>query len=46
DRLIVMYDGKISGYFDNLDNLSEEELGYYMLGLKQMSPEEIEKVTQ
>ncbi len=46
DRLIVMYDGKISGYFDNLDTLTEEELGYYMLGLKQMSPEEIEEVTR
>lgn len=46
DRLIVMYDGKISGYFDDLSNLSEEELGYYMLGLKQMSPEEIEEVTR
>ena len=46
DRLIVMYDGKISGYFNDLSNLSEEELGYYMLGLKQMSPEEIEEVTR
>ena len=46
DRLIVMYDGKISGYFSSLENLTEEELGYYMLGLKQMSPEEIEEVTR
>lgn len=32
DRLIVMYEGKIVAYFDSVDQLSESELGLYMLG--------------
>ena len=34
DRLAVMYKGMFSGVFTNLDDLTEEELGRYMLGLK------------
>ena len=28
-------------YFETLENLTESELGEYMLGLKEQSPEEI-----
>lgn len=41
DSLIVMYDGIITGFFRDVTKLSEQELGLYMLGLKQMDPEEI-----
>lgn len=34
DSLIVMYEGKIAAFFETLDGLTEEELGYYMLGVK------------
>lgn len=36
DRLAVMYKGKFSGVFDNVKEVTEEELGKYMLGLKHM----------
>lgn len=41
DRLIVLYDGKISGYFNDTHNLTEEELGFYMLGIHHMTAEEV-----
>ena len=41
DSLMVMYGGKIVAYFNDLKNLTEDELGYYMLGVKKMSPKEI-----
>lgn len=41
DRLIVMSGGKISAYFEDASQVTEEEMGLYMLGLKQMSTEEI-----
>ncbi len=34
DRLAVMYKGKFSGVFIDVENLTEEELGKYMLGIK------------
>lgn len=34
DRLAVMYKGKFSGLFTDVENVTEEELGQYMLGLK------------
>ena len=34
DKVIVMYDGKITGEFNELGDITEEELGYYMLGVK------------
>ena len=43
DRLIVMCGGKISAYFENAEDITEEEMGLYMLGLKQMTPEEIRR---
>lgn len=41
DSLIVMHGGKINAYFKDVKKLSEEELGFYMLGVKHMSEEEI-----
>lgn len=34
DRLAVMYKGNFSGVFDEVEKVTEEELGQYMLGLK------------
>jgi len=34
DRLAVIYKGKFVGVFNDIENLSEEELGKYMLGIK------------
>ena len=34
DRLAVMYKGNFSGLFHQVDQVTEEELGQYMLGLK------------
>lgn len=34
DRLMVMYEGEIVAYFDEVKGLTEEELGLYMLGIK------------
>ena len=42
DSLAVFYDGEISGYFEDASQATEEELGLYMLGLKKMTPEELE----
>lgn len=44
DKIIVMYDGKIAGAFNDLKNLTEKELGLYMLGLKKQDREEFERV--
>ena len=41
DSLIVMHGGKINAYFPNVKELTEEDLGFYMLGVKHMSDEEI-----
>jgi general nucleoside transport system ATP-binding protein len=42
DRIIAMYEGKITGVFPDASQVSEEELGLYMLGLKHQTPEEME----
>ena len=34
DRIIVLHKGKIAAFFDNSKNVTEIELGYYMLGVK------------
>ena len=34
DSVVVMHNGKINAYFEDSKNLTEEELGYYMLGVK------------
>lgn len=41
DSLIVIYDGKITAYFKDASTVTEEELGFYMLGVKKQSPEQI-----
>mgnify|MGYP003815092429 CR=1 FL=1 len=41
DTLLVMYGGQIVACFRDVKNLTEEELGYYMLGIKKMTPEQI-----
>lgn len=44
DSLIIMHGGKIAAYFEDTKELSDEEMGTYMLGLKEQSPEEIRRV--
>lgn len=44
DSLIIMCGGKIVAYFEDTSKLSDEEMGTYMLGLKQQSEEEIKRV--
>ncbi|MBQ9437201.1 MAG: ABC transporter ATP-binding protein, partial [Lachnospiraceae bacterium] len=44
DSLIVMHNGKIQAYFEDTARLTDEEMGEYMLGLKQQSPEQIGRV--
>lgn len=41
DRILVVYDGEIVGYFPSLKGLTREELGYYMLGVKRHTAEEL-----
>lgn len=41
DRIIVFCKGKVVGHIDNSVNVSEEELGLYMLGLKESSKESL-----
>lgn len=44
DRIIVMYEGEITGVFPDAASVTEEELGLYMLGLKHQSAEEMEAI--
>ncbi len=41
DTLIVMYEGEVTAFFPDASQVTEEELGLYMLGIKHQSPEEI-----
>jgi len=41
DRLIVMYEGEIVAYFDSLKNVTETQLGLYMLGVEKQTQKEI-----
>ena len=41
DRIIVMFDGHIAGYFPNPKMVSENDLGMYMLGVNRQTSEEI-----
>jgi simple sugar transport system ATP-binding protein len=45
DSLIVMYEGKIVAYFEDAAQVSEEELGLCMLGLKKHDDGQIKKVS-
>ena len=38
DSIIVMNEGKIVGYIEDAKNVTEDELGLYMLGVKEDSP--------
>lgn len=42
DRIITMFEGEITGVFPEASKVSEEELGFYMLGIKRQSQEEME----
>ena len=44
DSIIVMYEGKIVAYFEDLKGVTPNVLGEYMLGVKKMSEEEINAV--
>ncbi len=44
DSLIIMCDGHIAAYFRDAQQVTEEELGEYMLGLRRMTPEQIREV--
>ena len=41
NKLCVMYEGEIVAYFDEAGEVTEEELGLYMLGLKRQEPQEL-----
>lgn len=41
DSILVMCQGEISGYFPSARELTEEELGYYMLGVKKQAKDEV-----
>lgn len=43
DRIIVFHQGKINGVLDDVPNVTEEELGLYMLGLKCDSEERLKE---
>ena len=45
DRLLVMKNGQIVAQFHDVKNLSDETLGEYMLGVRQMTPEEMGDLT-
>lgn len=41
DRIIVVYQGRVVGVIEHVQDTAEEELGLYMLGLKQDSAEKL-----
>lgn len=43
DKLLVMYDGEIVAYFENAKEVTDKDLGLYMLGVKKQSDEEIRR---
>ena len=43
DSIIVMCQGRISGYFPQAKEMSEEELGYYMLGVKNQPEDDLRR---
>lgn len=42
DRIVVMYEGQITGVFPDAASVTEAELGLYMLGLKRQAPKDME----
>lgn len=45
DSLLVMYEGEIVAYFEDVSSITEEELGLYMLGVKCHEEERIRRAT-
>ncbi|MNO37782.1 Xylose import ATP-binding protein XylG [compost metagenome] len=43
DKLLVMYEGEIVACFDHPSEISEQELGLYMLGIKRQEEEDIRR---
>ncbi len=43
DRIMVMYEGEIVGVFPNDESLTEERIGYYMLGAERQPAAEMER---
>lgn len=43
DSIIVMFEGRICAYFPDVTQLQESDLGFYMLGVKNQSEEEIRR---
>lgn len=41
DSIMVMHDGEVAAYFENASELTEKELGLYMLGIKKQESLEI-----
>lgn len=41
DKVVVLYGGRITAFFDDITETDEEKLGWYMLGVKKMSIDEI-----
>lgn len=46
DRIVVMYNGEITAHFSAPAETTVEELGYYMLGAKRQTDQEIERAMQ
>ena len=44
DSLIVMHGGEIVAYLPDSSQVTEDELGEYMLGIRRQQPEEIRRV--
>ncbi len=44
DSTVVMHNGKINAYFQDTSKLTEEELGYYMLGVKKQTEKEVNAI--
>ncbi len=44
DSMAVIYGGKITAYFPQVSQVSQMELGNYMLGVKKMEPESIRRM--
>lgn len=45
DSILVFYEGEITAYFKDASQVSEQELGKYMLGLEKMNADQLEGVT-
>ena len=43
DRIMVMYEGEIVGIFPNDEQLTEERIGYYMLGAERQERKDMER---